>query len=438
MAAARNTTGETDIRRKLDEYVDAHLTRHMYDTDESWPLRKTIRLPKQAELEQHYNQIRAQNETIRDWARQHHCETSEKIKIVSSGLIQQKSPLIDSVTIPDLDTALRIATKQTRERYLREHDRMSALAKEFGLEPENAMNVAKTLKDHDDTDFHLVIQAAHYFANHDCHTMTPRMAPIPGFSAKWLGAPNSQRRKAICQLTGQDNLTFQERPNELRLRLMDAEHHDQPDLIVTQPWVRSQPTDIEHAIIIENKDTYQAMPTVEHAICILGNGYAATSHITTLLPWLTTIPNIIYWGDMDANGLDILSKLRATGIPCTSILMDTTAYRTYEQYGTQFDAKNKPLTTQKPHNPHPDSPPKNANSTKHSAQEQTSNTYASNRNASPYATPQPSCTTNTTGQSTYPATTYQTTTPNRTPVRNHNKNTLSYTTEQATPSGRTP
>lgn len=96
MAAARNTTGETDIRRKLDEYVDAHLTRHMYDTDESWPLRKTIRLPKQAELEQHYNQIRAQNETIRDWARRHHCETSEKTKIVSSGLIQQKSPLIDS------------------------------------------------------------------------------------------------------------------------------------------------------------------------------------------------------------------------------------------------------------------------------------------------------------------------------------------------------
>ena len=49
------------------------------------------------------------------------------------------------MTIPDLDTALRIATKQTRERYLREHDRMSALAKEFGLDPANAMNAAKTL-----------------------------------------------------------------------------------------------------------------------------------------------------------------------------------------------------------------------------------------------------------------------------------------------------
>ena len=349
MAAARNTTGETDIRRKLDEYVDAHLTRHMYDTDESWPLRKTIRLPKQAELEQHHNQIRAQNETIRDWARQHHCETSEKTRIVSSGLVQQKSPLIDSVTIPDLDTALRIATKQTRERYLREHDRMSALAKEFGLEPANAMNVAKTLQRprrhrlpprHPSRPLLRKPRLPHHDPTHGAHPRIQRQM------ARRTQLP--QRRKAICQLTGQDNLTFQERPNELRLRLMDAEHHDQPDLIVTQPWVRSQPTDIEHAIIIENKDTYQAMPTVEHAICILGNGYAATSHITTLLPWLTTIPNIIYWGDMDANGLDILSKLRATGIPCTSILMDTTAYRTYEQYGTQFDAKNKPLTTQTP------------------------------------------------------------------------------------------
>ena len=345
MAAARNTTGETDIRRKLDEYVDAHLTRHMYDTDESWPLRKTIRLPKQAELEQHYNQIRAQNETIRDWARQHHCETSEKTKIVSSGLIQQKSPLIDSVTIPDLDTALRIATKQTRERYLREHDRMSALAKEFNIEPANAMNVAKTLKDHDDTDFHLVIQAAHYFTRHDCHTMTPRMVPIPGFSAKWLGTPNSQRRKAICMLTGQDNLDFQERPGELRLRFMDAEHHGQPDLIITQPWIHNRPTDIAHAIIIENKDTYQAMPTAAHTICIFGSGYATLKRMTTLLPWVTDIPDIIYWGDMDADGLDILSKLRQTGIPCASLLMDPAAYRAYERYGTMLDTKNKPLTT---------------------------------------------------------------------------------------------
>ena len=436
MAAARNTTGETDIRRKLDEYVDAHLTRHMYDTDESWPLRKTIRLPKQAELEQHYNQIRAQNETIRDWARQHHCETSEKPKSLQRTHPTKKpAHRLRDHTRPRHRPPHRHQTNpRTLPTRTRPHERArQRIRPRTGERHERRQNPQRPRRHR----LPPLIQAAHYFANHDCHTMTPRMAPIPGFSAKWLGAPNSQRRKAICQLTGQDNLTFQERPNELRLRLMDAEHHDQPDLIVTQPWVRSQPTDIEHAIIIENKDTYQAMPTVEHAICILGNGYAATSHITTLLPWLTTIPNIIYWGD----------RTQRTRHP-----LQTTRHRHPMHIHTDGHHRipdirtiRHPIRRQKqtPHHTNPTThtrthQPKNANSTKHSAQEQTSNTYASNRNASPYATPQPSCTTNTTGQSTYPATTYQTTTPNRTPVRNHNKNTLSYTTEQATPSGRTP
>ncbi|MBM6746784.1 hypothetical protein H6G88_05650 [Bifidobacterium ruminantium] len=345
MAKARNAKDGMSIRRELDEYVDAHLNRHMYDTEVSWPLRKTIRLPKQAELEDNYARVRAQDDVIRDWANRHQCETSEKTKIVSSGIVRQKSQLVDSVIIPDLDTALRIATRTTRERYLRERQRMRELADEFGISQDSALNVAKTLKNHDDVDFRLVIQAAHYFTRHDCHTMTPRMVPIPGFSAKWLGTPNSQRRKAICMLTGQDNLDFQERPGELRLRFMDTEHHGQPDLIITQPWIHNRPTDIAHAIIIENKDTYQAMPTAAHAICIFGSGYATLKRMTTLLPWVTDIPDIIYWGDMDADGLDILSKLRQTGIPCASLLMDPAAYRAYERYGTMLDTKNKPLTT---------------------------------------------------------------------------------------------
>ena len=76
------------------------------------------------------NQIRAQNETIRDWARQHHCETSEKTKIVSSGLHPTKKPahrLRDHTRPRHRPPAS--PPNETRERYLREHDRMSALAR---------------------------------------------------------------------------------------------------------------------------------------------------------------------------------------------------------------------------------------------------------------------------------------------------------------------
>lgn len=337
MATVRSTTN-SDIHSQLNGYVTDYLTKHMYDANTSWPLRKTIRLPKQTELEAHYTHIRAQDEAIRNWAQQHHCETSEKTKVISNGIVRQTSQLIDSVTIPDLNTALNITTPQTRKLYQREHQRAHTITNQFNLDSNTSIDIAKILKNHDDTDFNLVIQAAHYFATHNTENMTPRMVPIPGFSAKWLGKTTSNRCKAICKLLKREQLALNDRHGEIRLRLLDTQHHNQPDLIVTQPWTDGAPHDITHIIIVENKDTYQAIPTTEHAICIFGNGHAAT-RIKTLLPWITTTPHIIYWGDIDADGLEILSELRQTGITCDSILMDSTAYKTYEPYGTKLDTK---------------------------------------------------------------------------------------------------
>lgn len=241
MATARSTTN-SDIHSQLNGYVTDYLTKHMYDANTSWPLRKTIRLPKQAELEAHYTHIRAQDEAIRNWAQQHHCETSEKTKVISNGIVRQTSQLIDSVTIPDLNTALNITTPQTRKLYQREHQRAHTITSQFNLDSNTSINIAKILKNHDDTDFNLVIQAAHYFANHNTENMTPRMVPIPGFSAKWLGKTTSNRCKAICKLLKREQLALNDRHGEIRLRLLDAQHHNQPDLIVTQPWTDARHT----------------------------------------------------------------------------------------------------------------------------------------------------------------------------------------------------
>ncbi len=228
MATARSTTN-SDIHSQLNGYVTDYLTKHMYDANTSWPLRKTIRLPKQTELEAHYTHIRAQDEAIRNWAQQHHCETSEKTKVISNGIVRQTSQLIDSVTIPDLNTALNITTPQTRKLYQREHQRAHTITNQFNLDSNTSINIAKILKNHDDTDFNLVIQAAHYFANHNTENMTPRMVPIPGFSAKWLGKTTSNRCKAICKLLKREQLALNDRHGEIRLRLLDTQHHNQPE-----------------------------------------------------------------------------------------------------------------------------------------------------------------------------------------------------------------
>ena len=288
MATARSTTN-SDIHSQLNGYVTDYLTKHMYDANTSWPLRKTIRLPKQAELEAHYTHIRAQDEAIRNWAQQHHCETSEKTKIISNGIVRQTSQLIDSVTIPDLNTALNITTPQTRKLYQREHQRARTITNQFNLDSNTSINIAKILKNHDDTDFNLVIQAAHYFANHNTENMTPRMVPIPGFSAKWLGKTTSNRCKAICKLLKREQLALNDRHGEIRLRLLDTQHHNQPDLIVTQPWTDGAPHDITHIIIVENKT-----PTKPYPQQNTPSAYSAADtrqpESKTLLPWITTTP----------------------------------------------------------------------------------------------------------------------------------------------------
>lgn len=345
MATARSTTN-SDIHSQLNGYVTDYLTKHMYDANTSWPLRKTIRLPKQAELEAHYTHIRAQDEAIRNWAQQHHCETSEKTKIISNGIVRQTSQLIDSVTIPDLNTALNITTPQTRKLYQREHQRAHTITNQFNLDSNTSINIAKSSKPRRHrlqprhTSRTLLRQPQH--RKHD-----PTHGPHPRIQRKMARQNNIKPLQSNLQ-TPQTRTTSPQRPP--RRNPTPTPRHTTPQ--PTRPhrdttMDRRAPHDITHIIIVENKDTYQAIPTTEHAICIFGSGHAAT-RIKTLLPWITTTPHIIYWGDIDADGLEILSELRQTGITCDSILMDSTAYKTYEPYGTKLDTKKQPLKTRDP------------------------------------------------------------------------------------------
>jgi hypothetical protein len=59
-------------------------------------------------------------------------------------------------------------------------------------------------------------------------------------------------------------------------------------------------------------------------------------------------PLVVYWGDMDADGLEILDGFRAAGVPARSILMDVEAYMVWERFGTDLDPKGRPLTSRDP------------------------------------------------------------------------------------------
>lgn len=71
--------------------------------------------------------------------------------------------------------------------------------------------------------------------------------------------------------------------------------------------------------IVENKVNLLTLPSLDHTL-----GLGALSRGVSLLryvPWLNVIP-IVYWGDLDVQGFEILSWLRTIFPQTRSILMD--------------------------------------------------------------------------------------------------------------------
>jgi hypothetical protein len=79
-------------------------------------------------------------------------------------------------------------------------------------------------------------------------------------------------------------------------------------------------------LIVENKVNLLTVPRCRHAIALGGLGNAVP--LLRYLPWLETA-RIVYWGDLDVEGLAILSSLRALYPQVKSMLMDSNAVATW-------------------------------------------------------------------------------------------------------------
>ena len=80
----------------------------------------------------------------------------------------------------------------------------------------------------------------------------------------------------------------------------------------------SLPVRADLVLIVENKVNLLTLPRVKRGLGLGALGDAATRrHV----PWLSRIP-IVYWGDVDVEGLEILSSLRALFPQTRSLLMD--------------------------------------------------------------------------------------------------------------------
>ena len=81
---------------------------------------------------------------------------------------------------------------------------------------------------------------------------------------------------------------------------------------------------LKRVFITENKTNGQRFPRIPDSIILFGMGYGVLE-LADRAAWLRDV-ELFYWGDLDNNGFDILSKLREKLPKVQSMLMDQTGF----------------------------------------------------------------------------------------------------------------
>jgi hypothetical protein len=328
---------------KTPETVLAYLAGKVDDTWQhtvvgtpgGWPLRIPIGKPGNGDLDTRFPVVQRWAIGWRTWADDHGLVLDWENRLARG--TRQRLPT--HVTVPDVDIAARLIGGEWPARLARARARHRVLADRFPAA--TTADKVRYVEGLSDVDFSLLCTAAAWFAAHDATGLTPRQVPIEGLHGKWL----NRHRTVLTALAGKDTLGLLTRPTRVHFTYLDPDHRatggrHYDSITLGDAVTPAYPPRV--AVIAENKDTAVLFPDLPEAIAVEGNGFAGAA-LLPRVPWLAEVPDLVYWGDMDAAGYEIVDRLRGNGLPVRTILMDFDAYTAYERYGAWTDDRGQPL-----------------------------------------------------------------------------------------------
>jgi hypothetical protein len=305
----------------------------------AWPHLFPLGVPAKQELEQQFTAYQARSLAWRQW---HAAHKGIDVDLVDAtrrvhGTVQA---IPTHLRVADIDAAAVLSGREWSARLDRGRIR-AAMLLELLLPRADLPRMLRDIDDWSDVDFAVLCDAATWFRNNDAAGLTPRQVPVPGMHAKWLNT----RQHLVALLAGLEALPLAPaHPPRVHLTYLDPEHRASGgrryDCITIGDQVKP-PFAPQVVVISENKDTAVAFPAVPSGICVEGGGFGGAA--AAALPWLANAPLLVYWGDIDAAGFEILDGFRADGVPALSMLMDMATFERYERYGTNLDRRGKPL-----------------------------------------------------------------------------------------------
>jgi len=306
----------------------------------SWPYTIALGSYTSAQLAADFPATRENIQTLRDWVATNNLNLTDTNRRVQ-GTTQ---PVPTHVTVADVDIAARLVGKAWVDRLKRGRARSAALAARYP----HCASISKTVRLIDvwsDVDFELLIAVCDWFMTNAAEGLTPRQVPVPGVHAKWLNTG----RPVVELLVGRPLGLVARHPARIHFTYLDPDHLagggrrfdsatvDDTNDVAYKPDI---------VIITENKDTAINFPATPGAVTVEGDGFGGST--AAKITWIANAPLVVYWGDIDAEGFEILDGYRRDGIPTVSILMDAETRRTYATWGTNSDKNGQQIKVRTP------------------------------------------------------------------------------------------
>ncbi|CAM3446798.1 hypothetical protein H7J08_19385 [Mycobacterium frederiksbergense] len=323
-----------DVAERARRAVDRNLKAWIFDLA---PATLTARLgsPSEAEVAAHRSTVES---WVRAWQRSPLDVRWEARRWPSLG----RQLLPASVTLPDADSIAAAAGATVRWQTVQH--RCTQL-QDLSINPGWPDVLAATFRHWNtlsDNDFDRLLAVVSWLHRHPDSGLLIRQLPIAGVDTKWLGTHRTAVTSLAVPLGVPEDLGLRERELLRPIAILDpALRRGLPRLFAASD---SELAVLDLApprvLVVENLQTLEALPDIANTVAVFGWG--GNTLAVADFPWVRGAPQVVYWGDLDTDGLEILTRFRAK-LPCESILMDHHTLESWRELAVPHPAR-EPVT----------------------------------------------------------------------------------------------
>jgi hypothetical protein len=345
---AAGWTGAAELRAQLQRLWDrGDLLAELVGGEPSFPRRLVLKRPTSAEMSERFD-------AVRQWiaglcALPHYRVELREIRHRVLGLNQVPA----AVWVDNLEAALAVLGRRADADCFsalveRTRARRPALLDWIAARPHRALAVAEA--------WDRLLDVVDWVEAHPRPAVYLRQVDIPCVDSKFIEAHRGvlgQWLDLVLPPTAIDDTAvgvagfarrygFRERPERIRLRVLDPAHAllagaPHADLTVDATTFAALQPGVERVFITENEVNFLAFPPVRASLLVFGAGYGF--EVLAGADWLRRC-DVHYWGDIDTHGFAILDQLRTHLPGARSMLMDRA---TLHAFAAHWGVEDKPV-----------------------------------------------------------------------------------------------